>query len=118
MGYASPLAEAAVFLALADPTRRAILTRLRERELSVNAIAGPYAMSRPAVSKHLRVLRRAGLVREERSGRQRFYRLAPEPLRAVDRWLEEYRRLWSTNLARLKTLVETEARRGQARNRH
>jgi DNA-binding transcriptional ArsR family regulator len=99
MGYASPLAEAAVFLALADPTRRAILTRLRERELSVNAIAEPYAMSRPAVSK-------------------RFYRLAPEPLRAVDRWLEEYRRLWSTNLARLKTLVETEARRGQARNRH
>ena len=118
MGYASRAAEHGVFLAISDPTRRAILTRLRVRPLAVHAIAAPFAMSRPAVSKHLRVLREAGLVREERAGRERVYRLDPAPLRLVDRWLEDYRQVWTRNLARLKTLVEEEARRGQANAGH
>ncbi len=71
-------------------------------------------MSRPAVSKHLRLLRRAHLVREHREGRNRIYRLNPEPLKAVDSWLEHYRVFWQTNLNNLKTFVEEEYAREQA----
>ena len=77
--------------ALADPTRRAILDRLTGRGMAVSELAAGFAMSRPAVSKHLRVLRDARLVQEAKVGRQRIYRLTPDPLRVVSQWIESYR---------------------------
>jgi DNA-binding transcriptional ArsR family regulator len=99
---------AAVFEALADPTRRALLDLLRRGSQPAGEIAGAFQISRPAISRHLRRLRRARLVREHREGRYRVYQLNPEPLRAVDSWLEQYRSFWKTNLASLKTFVEAE----------
>src|SRR6266853_6719430 len=99
-------AEAA-FQALADPTRRAVLELLRRGSQPAGQIARAFPVSRPAISKHLRLLRKAHLVVETRSGRHRLYRLNPEPLKAIDSWLEQYRVFWSANLASLKTLVET-----------
>ena len=90
-----------VYSAIADPTRRRILDLLAERGSSVTQLAEPFRMSRPAVSQHLRVLREAGLVREQKSGRQRIYRLAPDGLREVDAWLAGYRRFWQSKLAAL-----------------
>jgi len=98
----------AAFHALADPTRRALLDLLRQGTQPAGQIARAFPISRPAISKHLRQLRKAHLVVETRSGRHRLYRLNPEPLRAVDSWLEQYRVFWSANLASLKTFVETE----------
>jgi len=98
----------ATFHALADPTRRAVLDLLRRGARPAGQIAGAFPVSRPAISKHLRQLRRAKLVMEHRRGRHRFYQLNPEPLKAVDSWLEEYRRFWQINLANLKTFVESE----------
>ena len=100
-------AEAA-FQALADPTRRAVLDLLRQGSQPAGDIASAFPVSRPAISKHLRLLRRAHLVREHREGRHRVYRLNPEPLRAVDSWLEQYRSFWQMNLGNLKTFVEAE----------
>ena len=105
----------ATFQALADPTRRAVLDLLRRGSQPAGQIAGAFPVSRPAISKHLRLLRRAHLVREHREGRHRVYQLNPEPLRAVDSWLEQYRSFWSANLASLKAFVEAEhARETQA----
>lgn len=101
----------AVFAAIADPTRRAILDALTQRERSAGEIAGLFPVSRPAVSRHLRVLRGAGLVRERRAGRSRRYALEPAPLREVERWLEHYRLFWGARLQGLKTLVESEEQR-------
>jgi DNA-binding transcriptional ArsR family regulator len=98
----------ATFQALADPTRRAVLDLLRRGGQPAGEIAGAFPVSRPAISKHLKLLRRAHLVHEHREGRHRVYRLNPEPLRAVDSWLDQYRRFWSANLASLKTFVEIE----------
>jgi DNA-binding transcriptional ArsR family regulator len=98
----------AAFQALADPTRRAVLDLLRRGSQPAGQIASAFPVSRPAISKHLRLLRRAHLVREHREGRHRVYQLNPEPLRAVDSWIEHYRSFWSANLASLKTFVETE----------
>jgi len=84
----------ATFAALADPTRRAILARLSLGELSVGEIAQPFAMSGPAVTKHLKVLERAGLISRGRSAQQRPARLEADALKAVDAWLSEYRRFW------------------------
>jgi len=98
----------ATFNALADPTRRAVLDLLRQGSKPAGQIAQAFPVSRPAISKHLRLLRRAHLVQERREGRHRFYQLNPEPLKAVDSWLEHYRVFWQTNLANLKTFVETE----------
>src|SRR5258708_19978313 len=98
----------APFRALADPTRRAVLDLLRRGSQPAGTIAGAFPVSRPAISKHLRLLRRAHLVREHREGRHRVYQLNPEPLRAVDSWLNQYRRFWSANLASLKAFVEPE----------
>ncbi|HET7600356.1 MAG TPA: metalloregulator ArsR/SmtB family transcription factor [Gemmatimonadales bacterium] len=95
-----------VYHAVADPTRRAILDRLRDGEAPVREIAAGFRMSRPAVSKHLKVLRRARLVREEKRGRQRMYRLTPQPLRDVEKWVESYRRFWQANLESLKRHLE------------
>ena len=97
----------AAFSALADPTRRAVLDLLRAGTQPAGEIARAFPVSRPAISKHLRLLRLANLVREHRSGRHRFYHLNPKPLKAVDQWLQQYRVFWSTKLADLKTFVES-----------
>jgi DNA-binding transcriptional ArsR family regulator len=98
----------AAFHALADPTRRAVLDLLRQGSQPAGQIARAFPVSRPAISKHLRILRRAHLVAEHREGRQRLYQLNPKPLKAVDSWLEQYRSFWNANLASLKSFVETE----------
>ena len=97
-----------MFDALADPTRRAVLDLLRRGSLPAGRIAQTFPVSRPAISKHLRLLRRAQLVREHREGRHRFYRLNPAPLKAVDSWLNQYRGFWQTGLTALKAAVEGE----------
>ena len=91
----------ATFAALADPTRRAILARLVEGEAPVTELAEPFAMSLPAVSKHLKVLERARLIERSRHAQWRPCRLAPEPLREVADWVERYRRFWEERLDRL-----------------
>ena len=96
------------FRALSDPTRRAVLDLLRHGSQPAGQIAAAFAVSRPAISKHLRLLRRAHLVEERRAGRHRLYRLNPAPLRSVDSWLNEYRMFWQMSLTSLKSLVETE----------
>jgi DNA-binding transcriptional ArsR family regulator len=97
----------ATFAALADPTRRAILARLALGETAVTELAKPFAMSLPAVSKHLKVLERAGLIARGREAQWRPCRLEPAALRAVDKWLERYRRLWDARLDRLDDYLHT-----------
>ena len=99
--------DTSVFHAIADPTRRAILDRLREGGQAVNEIAGCFEVSRPAISKHLRVLHEANLVTETRRGRNRIYKLNAEPLRDLEKWLDHYRRFWALNLLSLKNHVES-----------
>jgi DNA-binding transcriptional ArsR family regulator len=98
----------AAFSALADPTRRAVLDLLRAGTRPAGEIARAFPVSRPAISKHLKILRRAHLVEERREGRHRMYQLNPEPLKAVDSWLEHYRSFWSASLTNLKAFVEAE----------
>src|SRR5215469_3774271 len=98
----------ATFHALSDPTRRAVLDLLRAGSQAAGSIAQSFPVSRPAISKHLRLLRRAHLVEERRQGRHRLYSLNPEPLKAVDSWLEQYRVFWQRSLASLKAFVESE----------
>lgn len=111
--HSSPAAgmTADVYHAVADATRRAILDGLRDGGKAAGEIASSFPVSRPAISKHLRVLREARLVSERNEGRRRIYRLNPKPLQELDRWLEQYRRLWTVNLKNLKAHVE--ARQGQ-----
>lgn len=90
------------FAALADPTRRAILARLTTGQTSVTELAQPFAMSMPAISKHLKVLENAGLVTRGRAAQWRPCRIEPEALKEVDNWLEEYRRFWDVRLDRLE----------------
>jgi DNA-binding transcriptional ArsR family regulator len=99
-------AQADVFRAIADPTRRGILDRLRAGPTPVNALAEDFRQTRPAISKHLRVLREARLVSETRAGRERVYRLEPAPLRQIAGWIEGYRAFWHINLAQLKRYLE------------
>ena len=96
----------ATFLALADPTRRAILARLATGEASVNELAEPFAMSQPAISKHLKMLERAGLVSRGRDAQRRPCRLEAQPLEAAYLWIERYRQMWDMNFERLDTLLE------------
>ncbi len=98
-----------VYQAIADPTRRQILDLLGDAELPVNDLAAPFAMSRPAISQHLRVLREAGLVTDRKRGRQRLYRLQAEPLREVEAWLGHYRRFWHGRLRALSEYLESDA---------
>jgi DNA-binding transcriptional ArsR family regulator len=93
------------FQALADPTRRAILARLALGEASAGDLAEPFAISQPAISKHLKVLERAGLISRTREAQYRPCRLEPQALKRVDEWLEEYRRLWEARLDRLETYL-------------
>ena len=95
-----------VFNAVADPTRRAILDRLRRGPAPVNDLASGFRVTRPAISKHLRVLRSARLVREKREGRQRIYQLEPERIQEVAKWAEEYRKFWVHNITSLKRHLE------------
>lgn len=97
----SPDRLSSTFAALADPTRRAILARLASGEASVTELAEPFAMSMPAVSKHLKVLERAGLIARGREAQWRPCRLEAGPLKDVARWIEHYRRFWEQSFDRL-----------------
>ena len=96
----------ATFAALADPTRRAILASLTEGSATVNELAEPFQMSLPAISKHLKVLERAGLISRGRDAQRRPRRLDAKPLANASEWLENYRRLWEESFQRLDTLLD------------
>ena len=109
----------ATFAALADPTRRAILTRLTSGEASVSELAEPFEMSLPAVSKHLKVLERAGLITRGRAAQWRPCRLEAAPLKDAADWLEEYRRFWEESFDRLEEYLRElqEKEKTDGRNR-
>jgi DNA-binding transcriptional ArsR family regulator len=113
----SPGSLDAVFAALADPTRRAILARLAAGDASVNEIAAPFAMSQPAVSKHLKVLEHAGLIERDAIGRRRPSRLKAAPMAAAVNWLEQFREFWSSSFDRLDGLLEELKRNGTGEDR-
>jgi DNA-binding transcriptional ArsR family regulator len=96
----------ATFAALADPTRRAILARLASGEASVMELAKPFAMSQPAISKHLKVLERAGLISRGRDAQRRPRRIEARPLADASEWLERYRELWESSFQRLDALLD------------
>jgi DNA-binding transcriptional ArsR family regulator len=96
----------ATFAALADPTRRAILARLASGEASVTELAAPFDMTQPAISKHLKVLERAGLISRGRDAQRRPRRLEAQPLAEAANWLESYRRIWESNFQRLDALLD------------
>lgn len=101
------------FAALADPTRRSILARLSRGEATVTELAAPFDMSMPAISKHLKVLERAGLIERGREAQWRPCRLQAEPLREADDWIEQYRRCWEESFDRLgEYLHELQGRAG------
>src|SRR3979411_1904532 len=107
----------ATFAALADPTRRAILARLALGETSVTELAEPFDMSMPAVSKHLKVLERAGLIARGREAQWRPCRIEPRALKDVDDWLERYRRFWDESLDRLDDYLRELQTKGKQRGR-
>ena len=113
-----------VFAALADPTRRAILARLAAGDATVNELAAPFDVTQPAISKHLKVLERAGLVSRSRAAQTRPCRLDPQPLEELSNWVAMYRGLWESSFERLDALLESttpagppSARRGAPRAR-
>jgi len=109
----------ATFAALADPTRRAILARLATAEASVTELAKPFAMTQPAISKHLKVLERAGLVTRGRDAQRRPCRIQARPLAEASTWLEDYRRIWERNFQRLDLLLdEMKAQEKKTKTRH
>ena len=115
-GYARRLD--ATFAALADPTRRAILARLASGEASVTELAEPFAMTQPAISKHLKVLERAGLITRGRDAQRRPCRLQAAPLKVATDWLERYREFWEQSFERLdEVLEELRARRRKGERR-
>ena len=95
----------ATFAALADPTRRAILARLASGNATVNELAEPFDMSQPAISKHLKVLERAGLISRDRDAQRRPSRLEPRRLAEASAWLDDYRRFWEASFARLDAVL-------------
>ncbi len=113
----SPDALSTTLAALADPTRRAILARLADGETSVTELAAPFAMSLPAVSKHLKVLERAGLIARGREAQWRPCRLEAGPLREVSDWLKHYRRFWEASFDRLDGYLREVQSADPARNR-
>jgi DNA-binding transcriptional ArsR family regulator len=102
----------ATFAALADPTRRAILARLASGEASVGELAEPFDMSQPAISKHLKVLERAGLITSVREAQRRPRRMDPAPLAGAAEWIERYRKIWEGNYKRLGALLDALQRAG------
>jgi DNA-binding transcriptional ArsR family regulator len=107
----------ATFAALADPTRRAILARLASGPATVTELARPFAISQPAISKHLKVLERAGLVARGRDAQRRPRRLDARPLEEADRWIESYRRIWEARYQRLDALLGEMKFEGKKRRR-
>ena len=105
-GHLAPERLDAVFAALADPTRRAILSRLAAGDASVTELAEPFDMTQPAISKHLKVLERAGLVSRGKEAQRRPRRLETRPLMEANQWLERYREAWEANFRRLDHLLE------------
>src|SRR5437870_3906120 len=109
----------ATFAALADPTRRAILARLASGDASVSELARPFSMSQPAISKHLKVLERAGLISSGQEAQRRPRKLEAKPLADATKWLERYRRFWEGNYQRLDALLDalktTQKKRKRAR---
>ncbi|HMK12057.1 MAG TPA: metalloregulator ArsR/SmtB family transcription factor [Acidimicrobiales bacterium] len=106
----------ATFAALADPTRRAILARLTKGDASVKELAAPFAMSQPAISKHLKVLERAGLIVRGKDAQRRPCRIAAKPLAEADAWLQTYREFWEGSFERLDDLlVEMQQEKGRKR---
>jgi DNA-binding transcriptional ArsR family regulator len=105
----------ATFAALADPTRRAILARLTKGEASVMELAEPFEMSQPAISKHLKVLERAGLISRGRDAQRRPCRLEAMPLRAAEAWIERYREFWEQSFAALDDVLEDLKREDSAK---
>jgi DNA-binding transcriptional ArsR family regulator len=116
-GQLAPHRLDATFAALADPTRRAILARLASGDASVMELAEPFAMSQPAISKHLKVLERAGLISRSRDAQRRPRRLEAKPLAEATKWLERYRRYWEGNYQRLDALL-AELKSTQRKRRH
>jgi len=119
-GPSTPEQLNAIFAALADPTRRAILARLASGEASVSDLAKPFAMSQPAISKHLKVLERAGLVSRSRDAQRRPRRLEAKPLAEASQWLERYRQFWEGTFQRLDALLvelKTDAKKRGPNNR-
>lgn len=104
----SSLQKTDVFQAIADPTRRKLLHMLGEQEMPVTVISGHFSMSRTAVSKHLRILADAGLVRQRKVGRETRYRLEPEPLLELKKWLAYYEQYWDNKMAVLRHYLETD----------
>src|SRR3569833_1040002 len=96
----------ATFIALADPTRRAILARLMQGEASVNELAEPFEISQPAISKHLKILERAGLVSRSAAGTRRPVKIEAAPMQQAVDWLEKYRKYWEVSYGRLDALLE------------
>jgi DNA-binding transcriptional ArsR family regulator len=107
-----------IYEALADPTRRRILDLLREHPRTVNELVEALGMSQPGVSKHLRVLRAADLVRVRQDAQRRWYELRPEPLAEVDSWLAAYRHLWEARLDRLDQYLQDLQQKGERDDRH
>ncbi len=105
-GQPTPDPLDAIFAALADPTRRAILARLAQGDTSVNELAEPFALSQPAISKHLKVLENAGLVSRGRDAQRRPRRLEAKPLAEATDWLEKYRQFWENRFERLDSLLD------------
>lgn len=104
----APAPKYDIFQAIADPTRRQLLRLLADKELPVTVISRNFAMSRTAVSKHLHILSEAGLVKKHKVGRETRYRLQPDPLIELKRWLSFYERFWENKMAALKNFVENE----------
>lgn len=96
----------ATFAALADPTRRAILARLSRGEATVTELVAPFTLSQPAISKHLKVLEKAGLISRGRDAQKRPCRIEARPLAEANEWLEDYRKLWEVNFDRLNNLLD------------
>ncbi|OBY79031.1 transcriptional regulator [Paenibacillus sp. KS1] len=112
MGSSAPKHD--VFQAIADPTRRKLLQLLADQELPVTVISGHFPMSRTAVSKHLRILAEAGLVKDRKIGREVRYRLDPDPLLELKRWLAYYDRYWDNKLSMLQHYVESSGDSGRS----
>jgi len=110
------LMEKSPFSAIADPTRRAILDHLQNGELGAGDIAERFQISRPAISRHVRILRNSGLVKERREAQKRFYSLEPEGLKEIDRWLQPYRLYWAARLMDLKAIVEADVNKRSSEN--
>lgn len=107
----------ATFAALADPTRRAILARLASGEATVNELVEPFGMTQPAISKHLKVLERAGLISRERDAQRRPSRLEPKHLAEASAWLEQYRQFWETSFTRLEAVLDDLTRKKKNRGK-